>query len=100
MSSKWRCRLLRTFFGLTDEYIEQVYEQFFYLQYVGGWSFIEAYNLPVGLRTWFVKRLTKQIETENKAYEDASSGNKNSKTYTVDQLSQFPGLGDGLNRKS
>ena len=70
------------------------------MKYYGGWSFIEAYNLPVGLLTWFVKRLAKQIETENKAVEDASSGNKNSKTYTVDQLSQFTGLGDGLSRKS
>jgi hypothetical protein len=35
------------FFGLSDEYIQNVYEQFFILQYHGGWSFIEAYNLPI-----------------------------------------------------
>tara|TARA_A100000164_G_C21285315_1_gene486432 strand:- start:1 stop:222 length:222 start_codon:yes stop_codon:yes gene_type:complete len=54
--------------------MEAVYEQFFFLKYNGGWSFTEAYNLPVGLRTWFVKRLVKQIKDENKAMEDASSG--------------------------
>jgi hypothetical protein len=99
MSSKWRFRLRRTFFGLTDEYVENVYEQFFYLQYVGGWSFIEAYNLPIGLRNWFIKRLAKQIETENKSIEEASSGNRRRKTYSVDELSMIPGLGEGLTGK-
>ena len=66
-----RCRSLRRFFGLTEEYMEGIYEQFFFLQYKGGWSFIEAYNLPVGLRNWFVKRLQKQFEDEKKEMEKA-----------------------------
>tara|TARA_R100000406_G_scaffold87500_1_gene72222 strand:- start:5 stop:154 length:150 start_codon:yes stop_codon:yes gene_type:complete len=45
--------------------MESVYEHFFYLKYYGKWSFIEAYNLPVGLRNWFVQRLSDQIEKEN-----------------------------------
>ncbi len=61
----WRCRLQRTFFGLNEEYMENVYEQFFYLKHHGGWSFMEAYNLPIGLRNWFVRRLSKQFEDEN-----------------------------------
>tara|TARA_R100001591_G_scaffold100645_1_gene107193 strand:- start:33 stop:200 length:168 start_codon:yes stop_codon:yes gene_type:complete len=48
-----------------------VYEQFFFLKYKGGWSFTEAYSLPIGLRKWFVERLVKQIEAENKAIEQA-----------------------------
>ena len=67
----WRFRLRRTFFGLNSKYMENVYEQFFFLKYYGGWSFIEAYNLPVGLRFWFVKRLSDQLEKEKKAMEDA-----------------------------
>tara|TARA_R110000824_G_scaffold135069_1_gene298104 strand:- start:70 stop:219 length:150 start_codon:yes stop_codon:yes gene_type:complete len=47
--------------------MENVYEQFFSLKYYGGWSFIEAYNLPVGLRVWFLKKLIDQIEKENEA---------------------------------
>tara|TARA_R110000824_G_scaffold851_2_gene5128 strand:- start:12431 stop:12607 length:177 start_codon:yes stop_codon:yes gene_type:complete len=43
-----------------------VYEQFFLLKHHGGWSFIEAYNLPVGLRAWFLNRLIKQFEEEKK----------------------------------
>ena len=57
---------MRTSFGLSDKYTENVYEQFFFLKYHGGWSFAEAYNLPVGLRTWFVERLVKQFENEKK----------------------------------
>ena len=61
----------RTFFGLTDKYMEAVYEQFFLLKHHGGWSFIEAYNLPVGLRQWFLHRLQKQFEDEKEQLEKA-----------------------------
>lgn len=72
MKRTWRCPLQRTFFGLTDRYMEAVYEQFFLLKYHGGWSLTEAYNLPVGLRLWFLKRLEKQFEDEKKHYDKAS----------------------------
>ena len=79
--------------------MENVYEHFFYLQYTGGWSFIEAYNLPVGLRTWFVNRLAKQVKAENDQYSDSSntSGGTGSKkrTYSMNELSQISGLGEG-----
>ncbi len=68
--------MAQTFFGLSSDYMKQVYEQFFLLKYYGGWSFVEAYNLPVGLRTWFVKRLTKQFEDEKKQYDKAASERK------------------------
>tara|TARA_R110002074_G_scaffold113180_1_gene242214 strand:+ start:85 stop:234 length:150 start_codon:yes stop_codon:yes gene_type:complete len=47
--------------------MENVYENFFFLKYYGGWSFIEAYNLPVGLRKWFVHKLLEQIKSEQDA---------------------------------
>lgn len=62
---------MRTFFGLSSEYMENVYEQFFFLKHHGGWSFTEAYSLPVGLRKWFVDRLVKQFEEEKKQMEKA-----------------------------
>lgn len=52
--------------------MESVYEQFFALKYHGGWSFVEAYNLPVGLRKWFLRKLVEQIESEREAIEDAT----------------------------
>jgi len=35
---------------------------------------MEAYNLPLGLREWFVKRLLQQLEAEKEAVENASRG--------------------------
>ena len=70
------CLLAQTFFGLSSDYMKEVYEQFFLLKYHGGWSFIEAYNLPVGLRTWFVNRLAKQFEEEKKQYDKSTSQRK------------------------
>tara|TARA_B100002019_G_scaffold280618_1_gene283753 strand:+ start:1001 stop:1150 length:150 start_codon:yes stop_codon:yes gene_type:complete len=49
--------------------MEIVYGHFFYLKYYGGWSFTEAYNLPVGLRKWFLNKLSEQIKKENESYE-------------------------------
>ena len=62
---------MRTFFGLSDEYAESIYEEFFNLKYYGGWSFFEAYNLPIVLRRWFLRRLVNQKEKEAKSNEDA-----------------------------
>jgi len=53
--------------------MENVYNEFFLLKYHGGWSFIEADNLPVSLRSWFLKRLIRQFEDESDAREKAGS---------------------------
>jgi len=50
-----------------------VYEQFFLLKYHGGWSFMEAYNLPIKLRTWFLQRLDDQFKKEKAANDAAMS---------------------------
>ena len=76
MSTRWKYLSRQTSFGLSDKYIQNVYEQFFYLKYFGGWSFIEAYNLPVKLRIWFVERLQKQLEKEEEAVKKARKGKK------------------------
>ncbi len=60
-----------TFFGLSDEYMENVYEQFFLLKHHGGWSMFELYNLPVGLRKWFLERMIKEFEKEKEEAEKA-----------------------------
>ena len=65
MKRTWRFRSTSTFFGLTTEYIKDIYEVIFLLKYYGGWSFTEVYNLPIGLRKWFFERLVKEKEKEN-----------------------------------
>tara|TARA_B100000900_G_scaffold405482_1_gene415142 strand:- start:790 stop:936 length:147 start_codon:yes stop_codon:yes gene_type:complete len=41
------------------------------MKYHGGWSFTEAYNLPVKLRGWFLQRLAEEIKKENEAHRAA-----------------------------
>ena len=63
---------MRSFFGLNNVYIESVYEELFLLKHYGGWSFFEAYNLPIQIRSWFVKRLEKQFKQEKAEMDKAS----------------------------
>lgn len=68
---KWRCRLLRHFFGLSEEYMETVYEEIFLMQYYGIFAFSEAYCLPIGLRSWYLNKLKKQFDLEAEAINSA-----------------------------
>ncbi len=61
-----------TFFGLSDEYQLNVYEQFFYLKYYGGFSLFESYNLPVQLRKWFIEKLINHMKEENEQIKKSS----------------------------
>ena len=67
---------MRNSFGLSNDYIQQVYEEFFLLKYHGGWSFIEAYNLPVPIRRWFLNRLADQIKKESDQMKKSSKSKR------------------------
>jgi len=56
--------------------MESVYEHFFLLKYYGGWCLTESYSLPIGLRTWFLQRLERQLEKEAEQVEEAKSKSK------------------------
>ena len=73
-----------TFFGLSDRYVEVLYEEMFQLKYHGGWSFFESYNLPVNIRNWFLERLIKEKEAEAEAMRSStgSSHSGRGKSYT------------------
>ena len=47
------------FFGLPPEYKLQIHEEIFQLilHLKGGFTFSDAYNLPIYLRTFYLKRL-------------------------------------------
>ena len=63
---------MRNSFGLNLEYIKNIYENFFYMKYYGGWSLFELYNLPIGLRNWYIKLLTAHKEKESEEMKKAS----------------------------
>jgi hypothetical protein len=72
----WRFRLPATFYGLSEDYKLGIYEEFFALKYHGGWSFFEAYNLPVAVRRWFLQRLIDQKEKEKEQHDAAMKSAK------------------------
>jgi hypothetical protein len=54
---------------------------------------VEAYNLPIGLRDWFVTKLMDHLEMEQNARENSSSGN--TKTLSaMNQPRRPPGMGN------
>ena len=87
---KWRCHCLHNFFGPRDEdvntyesffgpsvdYMKGVYTQFYYLAKNGIMSFTEAYNLPVGLRNFYVNLLVEDLKKEKEAIEKAQNQSK------------------------
>jgi len=79
--------------------MENIYEQFFFLKYSGGWSFSEAYNLPVGLRRWFVERLVQQLEAEKSAIESAQGGGPRTQTLTSQNQPAIPQHPSNINKR-
>lgn len=55
-----------SFFGLDDNYIQNVHKQIFQMKYYGGFSVIETYNMHIQLRTWYFTTLRETIEEEEK----------------------------------
>ena len=67
MPSDW------TFFGLTQKYKLQKADQIFDLTYHsnGAFSYTEVYNMPVYMRTYYIRKLNKLFEDQNKEHEKA-----------------------------
>ena len=60
---------MRSFFGLGDSYFRGVIDSLFDLKMYGGFSIYESYNLPVGLRRYYIEKLVKKLEQEKEAME-------------------------------
>ena len=63
------------------------------MKHHGGWSFVEAYNLPIGLRDWFVNKLMDYLEKEAAALKSPSPGNTQTLSAT-NQPRRPPGIGN------
>jgi len=68
---QWKSLL--SFFGLQPEHKKNIHEEIFQLIYYhkGGFTFNEVYNLPIYLRKFYLKRLNKQYQDENKEIDKA-----------------------------
>lgn len=65
----------QTFFGLTSEYKLQVHKLLFTLAYYseGAFTHTEVYNMPIYLRTFYLRQLEEAKEEEQKAIKGAAS---------------------------
>ena len=62
-----------TFFGLTASYKVIVYDQIFDLVFHGkGFSYQDVLDMPVYLRTYYIHKINKFYEDQNKAQEKAN----------------------------
>ena len=53
------------FFGLTTSDKEIYLEHIFLLMYYMGFTYTEAYRLPIWQRIWFIQRINKEIKNSN-----------------------------------
>lgn len=68
------------FFGLRPEdKADIILEPIFLLMYYGGFTYKEAYNLPVSHKNWFIQRISKELSrtsdeghTQSRALHDNS----------------------------
>ena len=60
----------------TSEYRNQVLNGIFNLMYYGGFTYTEARDLPIYLRSWFIKRINEEFEKH--AAKDGSSQSRGS----------------------
>jgi hypothetical protein len=65
-----------TFFGLTSEYKLDLHKLLFTLIYYsnGGFTYTEVYNMPVYLRTFYLKQLEEAKKQEADAVKSANKG--------------------------
>ena len=83
-----RCayHLAQAFFGLSPNDKDFILEQIFNLMYYIGFSYRDAYRLPVYQRKWFIERVIQEIKSTNSskghrsAEENAMSGKMRSQS--------------------
>ena len=66
MTAELRCRLMPTFFGLTQEYKLNIHKTIFALvtHGRGGWTWSDVYALPIYLRNFYILEMNKVISAE------------------------------------
>ena len=70
IEGRWRYRFRSVSFGQTNDK-EPFYKELFDVVYHGRVTFQDAYNMPVNLRAWWIKRINWTMEEQRKAEEKA-----------------------------
>lgn len=89
MSGRSTCPSGPDFFGLGPSDQDIFLEPAFLLMYYGGFSFTEAWNLPVTWRRWFIERIN--AEFEKSKGEEGGGGSRGAHQNTPD-VRQLQGM--------
>jgi hypothetical protein len=70
--------LNHTFFGLTNEYIQRVYDQIFELimHSEGGFEYESILRMPVNVRSYYYAKLVEFVNKRNAEYERLRQDNR------------------------
>ena len=79
---------MSAFFGLKEEDKEIYWEQIFLLIYYCGISYTDAYNMPVPMLIWFIRRL--QRELAQSEGDDMRNASPEMRTYMGSQHPHAP----------
>lgn len=77
-------------FGLTPNDKEMFLEVIFLLMYYMGFSYDEAYNLPLWQREWFIKRINKEIKASQGQSRSAEANNPEARALMGRARAQVP----------
>lgn len=89
------------FFGLRPEdKSDIILEPIFLLMYYGGFTYKEAYNMPVSYKNWFIQRISRELSrtseqghTQSRALHDNTPDTRallgNARTETPSRLRRF-----------
>lgn len=65
--------MAQAFFGLKPEDKDLILEQIFTLMYYVGFSYRDAYRLPIFQRKWFIERVIREIKETNSSKAHSSA---------------------------
>ena len=65
IEGRWTYRLLSISFGLTTSHREYIWEEVFICVYYGHLSFVDAYNMPIHRRKWWIRKINEVVEKQN-----------------------------------
>lgn len=73
MKRRWGCQLHLSFFGLKTK--EVFLRPIFECMYYGGFTYTEAYNLPLNFRRWFINEIVDEMKRSS-GHEDSEDNPK------------------------
>jgi hypothetical protein len=80
-----------TFFGLTNEYVANIFEKIFDLVRL-GFSFMDVYLMPVHIRNFYFRLAARRMEMEEDEYKKIKGNSQSTPSKKSTQSVKVPGF--------